>query len=287
MTYDTPPKNLSSLRQRLTNIEGDEESVNRRTVGMALVVVGQMLPAGAIKGGSAMALRYGTATRFTKDLDAARAGTMADFTGELEERLRDGWAGFTGRLIERTAPKPVGVPPAYIMQPFDVKLDYLGKPWCTVRFELGHNEIGDADEPEAALADDLADLFESVGLPRPEPVSVMRSDHQIAQKLHAATGADSERAHDLIDLQLLEREEDLDLDLVRETCTRLFTYRAGHEWPPLVVVNDDWDTLYDASAAGLEVLPDVVAAAEWANDFIRRIDAGTTPTHLPSQDASE
>lgn len=242
---------------------------------MALVVVGQMLPAGAIKGGSAMALRYGRATRFTTDLDAARSSTLADFIGDFEERLRNGWAGFTGRLVERTPPKPAGVPATYVMQPFDVKLDYRGKPWRTVTFELGHNEIGDADEPEIALAGDLADLFESVGLPRPEPVPVMRSDHQIAQKLHAATAAGSERAHDLIDLQLLEREEDLDLDLVRETCARLFAYRGGHEWPPVVVVNAGWDTLYETAAAGVKVLPDAEAAAVWANGFIRRIDAAT------------
>ncbi|WP_235560508.1 nucleotidyl transferase AbiEii/AbiGii toxin family protein [Microbacterium sp. Leaf179] len=273
MTYDEAPANLGSLRQRLANIEGDEGAVNRRTVGMALVVVGQMLPAGAVKGGSAMALRYGRATRFTKDLDAARPGTLAEFTDDFEERLRTGWSGFTGRLIERTAPKPADVPTTYVMQPFDVKLDYLGKPWCTVTFELGHNEIGDADAPETALADDLADLFPSVGLPRPEPVSVMRSDHQIAQKLHAATGPGSERAHDLIDLQLLDREEDLDLALVRETCTRLFTYRAGQQWPPVVVVNENWDTLYDASSTGVDVIPGIAAAAEWANDFITRIDA--------------
>lgn len=109
----------------------------------------------------------------------------------------------------------------------------------------------------------------------------MRCDHQIAQKLHAASATDSERAHDLIDLQLLEREEDLDLDLVRETCTRLFTYRAGHEWPPVVVVNDDWDTLYQASAAGIDVVPDVAAAAEWANDFIRRIEAAAPEAAAP------
>lgn len=275
MTYDSVPPNLRSLRQRVANIEGDEGLVNRRTVAMALVVVGQMLPAGAIKGGSAMALRYGRATRFTTDLDAARSSTLADFIGDFEERLRNGWAGFTGRLVERTPPKPAGVPATYVMQPFDVKLDYRGKPWRTVTFELGHNEIGDADEPEIALAGDLADLFESVGLPRPEPVPVMRSDHQIAQKLHAATAAGSERAHDLIDLQLLEREEDLDLDLVRETCARLFAYRGGHEWPPVVVVNAGWDTLYETAAAGVKVLPDAEAAAVWANGFIRRIDAAT------------
>ncbi|KQM16208.1 hypothetical protein ASF83_10120 [Plantibacter sp. Leaf171] len=275
MTYDSVPPSLRSLRQRVANLEGDDGLVNRRTVAMALVVVGQMLPAGAIKGGSAMALRYGRATRFTRDLDAARSGTLAEFVSEFEERLRNGWAGFTGRLIERTPPKPAGVPATYVMQPFDVKLDYRGRPWCTVTFELGHNEIGDADEPEIVLSDDLADLFEAVGLPRPEPVHVMRSDHQIAQKLHAATGVDSQRAHDLIDLQLLDREEDLDLELVRETCTRLFAYRGGHEWPPLVVVNADWDTLYETAADGVEVLPDAEAAAVWANDFIRRIDAAT------------
>lgn len=273
MTYDTAPLNVISLRQRLLNIEGDEGSVNRRTVAMALVVVGQMLPGGAIKGGSAMALRYGRTTRFTKDLDAARSGTLAEFIGDFEEHLRAGWAGFTGRLLERVAPSPANVPTAYVMQPLDVKLDYRGKPWCTVKFELGHNEIGDADEPDTALAADLADLFASVGLPRPQPVSVMRSDHQIAQKLHAATSAGSERAHDLIDLQLLDREEDLDLVLVRETCARLFAYRGTHEWPPTVSVNDSWDTLYDASAVGVEVLPNVVAAAEWSNQLIRRIDA--------------
>ncbi|WP_285036346.1 nucleotidyl transferase AbiEii/AbiGii toxin family protein [Plantibacter sp. ME-Dv--P-095] len=275
MTYDSVPPSLRSLRQRVANLEGDDGLVNRRTVAMALVVVGQMLPAGAIKGGSAMALRYGRATRFTRDLDAARPGTLAEFVSEFEERLRNGWAGFTGRLIERTPPKPAGVPATYVMQPFDVKLDYRGRPWCTVTFELGHNEIGDADEPEIVLSDDLAALFEAVGLPRPEPVHVMRSDHQIAQKLHAATGVDSQRAHDLIDLQLLDREEDLDLELVRETCTRLFAYRGGHEWPPLVVVNADWDTLYETAADGVEVLPDAEAAAVWANDFIRRIDAAT------------
>lgn len=60
----------------------------------------------------------------------------------------------------------------YVMQPFEVKLNYRSRPWCTVKFELGHNEIGDADEP----------------------VRVMRTDHQVAQKLHAVSESDSERA---------------------------------------------------------------------------------------------
>lgn len=152
MSYSDPPASVRSLEQRIRNLEGDDGLALRRRVGMALVVVGQMLPEGAIKGGSAMALRYGSGTRFTRDLDAARVQSLARFRSDFEESLATGWAGFTGRLIEKAAPRPAGVPTAYVMQPFDVRLDYRGRSWCTVAFELGHNELGDADEPEYQLA---------------------------------------------------------------------------------------------------------------------------------------
>lgn len=243
---------------------------------MALVVVGQMLPEGAIKGGSAMALRYGRRTRFTQDLDAARVQSLARFRSDFEESLATGWAGFAGRLIERAAPRPAGVPTAYVMQPFEVRLEYLGRPWCSVKFELGHDEIGDADEPEYQLASDLAALLTEVGLEPPKPVAVMRVDHQIAQKLHAASEAGSERARDLVDLQLLDRGEKLDLAQVASTCTRLFDYRQQQQWPPIIVVGDQWDTLYVEAADGLDVLATVDEAVLWANEFIRRIAAART-----------
>jgi hypothetical protein len=173
------------LDQRIRNVEGDENLALRRRIGMALVVVGQMLPEGAIKGGSAMALRYGRGTRFTQDLDAARVQPLARFRADFEESLVAGWAGFTGRLVERAAPRPAAVPSAYVMQPFDVRLAYEGGAWCTVKFELGHNELGDADDPEHYLAEDLGRLFTDVGLEPPQPVPVMRADHQVAQNLHA------------------------------------------------------------------------------------------------------
>ncbi len=113
----------------MKNLEGDEFFTVRRRTTMALVVVGQMLPAGAVKGGSAMALRYGGATRFTRDFDAACAGDFESFRADFEERLQEGWSGFTGRLVERTPPQPAGIPLGYVMQPFDVKLDWsFGQP---------------------------------------------------------------------------------------------------------------------------------------------------------------
>ena len=273
MSYQDPPRSARSLEQRIRNLEGDDGLALRRRVGMALVVVGQMLPEGAIKGGSAMALRYGRGTRFTQDLDAARVQSLDRFRSDFEESLARGWAGFTGRLIEKVAPRPTGVPTAYVMKPFEVRLDYLGRPWCSVKFELGHNEIGDADRPDHQLAPDLAVLFTEVGLESPRPVPVMRADHQVAQKLHAASETGSERARDLVDLQLLDRGEELDLAQVASTCRRLFEYRRQQEWPPTIVSGNQWDTLYTEAADGLDLLAGLDEAIAWANEFIRRIDA--------------
>jgi len=273
VSYSEAPANVRSLEQRIRNLEGSEQLALRRRVGMALVVVGQMLPEGAIKGGSAMALRYGRGTRFTQDLDAARVQPLARFRNDFEEALATGWAGFTGRLIEKSAPRPTGVPTAYVMQPFDVKLDFRGRSWCTVKFELGHNEIGDADEPEYQLADDLAQMFSEVGLEAPKPVRVMRADHQIAQKLHALSALGSDRVRDLVDLQLLENGEDLGLSQVRATCERLFEYRRQQVWPPVIESGAGWATLYEAAIEGVDVLAHVDAAVVWVNDFIGRIAA--------------
>lgn len=275
MSYSGIPTNVRSLEQRVRNLEGSEGLAQRRRIGMALVVVGQMLPEGAIKGGSAMALRYGRGTRFTQDLDVARVQPLAGFRRDFEDSLAAGWAGFTGRLVEKVGPRPPAVPTAYLMQPFEVKLDYRGRPWCTVKFELGHNEIGDAEEPEYRLAADLAGLFTEVGLEAPKPVPVMRSDHQVAQKLHAVSAGHSERARDLVDLQLLDHGESLDLVQVSARCVRLFDYRRQQEWPPTVVVGDQWDTLYAEAAENLDVLPAVAEAVEWVNEFVRRITAAT------------
>ncbi|MCZ4499506.1 MAG: hypothetical protein JWQ74_2059 [Marmoricola sp.] len=272
MTYSTPPANLKSLEQRIRNLEPDVTGSLRRRVTMAMVIVGQMLPEGAVKGGTAMALRYGRAeSRFTQDLDAARVHPLTDFLDDFEASLTRGWAGFTGRVVDRKQPRPAGIPPAYVMQPFDVKVDYLGRPWRTVKFELGHNEIDDAVEPEFRIAADLVDLFTDLGLPAPGPIAVMRADHQVAQKLHAASEPGSERVRDLVDLQLLDRGENLDLAEVRVTCERLFEYRRLHSWPPTIETDAGWDSLYEAAIEGVDVRPGIEAAVAWGNELIRRI----------------
>lgn len=102
-------------------------------------------------------------------------------------------------------------------------------------------------------------------LPPPSIRHVLRSPK--------ATAPFSERAHGLVDLQLLDADEDLDLVQVRATCIRLFLYRNQQTWPPTIVAGHSWDTHYLSALEGLDALPDIDVANAWANAFIARIDA--------------
>ncbi len=271
-----------SVRELIRRIDAEarerDRPVRRLQRAIANTVVGQMLPPGVVKGGTAMKVRVGeTGSRFTPDLDASRirALSLDDYLDRLEERLRLGWGGFTGSITELPPPQPDDVPADYVMQPFDIHLDYEGKRWLTVRFELGRDEVGSTDEIESVLANDIVELFSVVGLPEPQPLPVLSLEHQVVQKLHACTAVNSrtgrnERAHDLVDLQILDQEELIDMAGVHRLGTRLFAARRTHEWPPRVVAYPGWDTLYARAADGLDVLGTVEAAVDWANDFIDR-----------------
>lgn len=193
---------------------------------MANAIVASMLPDGVVKGGSALKMRFGEEnTRFTTDLDTATATDPAAYAAQLDSRLRSGWEGFSGRVVERDPASPDGIPEQYVMRPYDVKLDYLGKPWCTVPLEVGHNEIGDADAPDWAELADAGELFEAMGFPAPGRAPLMPLDHQVAQKLHAVSGP-GDRARDLIDLQLIDARAEVDLTAARAAC-RSFSPTGG------------------------------------------------------------
>lgn len=281
ITRADPPPSIRSLEKRINNIaHRDARPVRRIQRLIANTVIGQMLPAGVVKGGTAMKLRLGEqASRFTPDLDAARAAdmTLEAYLDELEDRLAAGWGGFTGTIRALPTPRPEDVPPDYIMQPYEIRLSYRGSYWLPVVFELGRDEVGSTSRRELRIAPDILGLFAELGLSTPDPIPVLAVDHQIAQKLHACTSVNpktrgNERAHDLVDLQLLIEEEDVDLALVRETAHRLFAARRAQSWPPSVVARRDWDTIYATAADGLEVIAEVRAAVDWANELIVRIE---------------
>lgn len=244
--------------------------IHARTI-MANAIVASMLPDGVVKGGSAIKMRYGEeATRFTTDLDTATATDPELYAMRLDTALREGWEGFTGHVVARDPASPKDVPPEYVMRPYDVKLAYMGKPWCTVPLEVGHNEIGDADIVELSELADADALFGAMGFPSPGKAPLMRLDHQIAQKLHALSGG-GDRARDLIDLQLIFNRSEIDLSLLRETSERLFSYRQAQVWPPTVSEHPGWFNLYSIQAEGLPVKGSLDEAIDWVNDLIGKI----------------
>ena len=82
---------------------------------------------------------------------------------------------------------------------------------------------------------------------------------------------ESERAHDLVDLQLMFLKSEIDLHAVKDICCRIFAYRNMHPWPPSVVKGQEWDSLYENAAENLPVLATCDEAVAWVNDLISKI----------------
>ena len=265
-------RNLDLALQRKCGVGA---SLVQARMAMACAIIGQLVPGAVVKGGTSLRLRYGRSnSRYTIDCDVARRLEIAEFANGVRTALNEGWNGFSGTLVEKQPAKPKGVPPEYVMQPFEVKLAYLGRSWCTVTLEVGFNEIGVADEAEMVVpADDIAELFTGLGFPAPSAIPLMPLTFQVAQKLHAVTQPGNDRARDLIDLQLMAENATMDFARLNAFCKRLFAFRKRQPWPSTVVKGPKWDELYDSQKGSLPDLPTVDGAIVWANQLIARINA--------------
>lgn len=86
----------------------------------------------------------------------------------------------------------------------------------------------------------------------------------------------NDRAHDLVDLQLLEGLlPDADLLSTRSACIAVFEARAQHPWPPQVAAQPHWPPIYSGALEGLghlELAATVEDAAGAVLRFVYRID---------------
>jgi len=271
------PHNEHELELAIVRRAGNSnvKAVSDRMV-MATAIVGQLLGEGvAVKGGSSMLLRYGSENaRFTGDFDATRRIDLDVFLKGLRKRLEDGWCGFTGTLDILPQANPRGVLFDYVMQPIRVRLNYRGKSWCSVNMEMTLGSAGCADSFDTVEPnEETVSIFRDLGFPSPGPVYVMKLDHQVAQKLRGASCEGSDRAHDLVDLQLILQREELYMPRIREICQRIFRGKKCPPWPPMIVKGDRWNEIYNEAKQDLPVLPTVEEAIVWTNDLIAKIDA--------------
>ena len=271
---DGMPKSRAALERAIVRYAGNDTiRANELAVAFANAIVAQMVGAGVVKGGTSLKFRYDDKmTRVTSDLDTAWSESLDSFLKDVGGKLKEGWNGFKGELQILEQANPRRVPFDYVMQPCSVRLNYLGKTWRVVDLEIGHNEIGDADAYDVVpVPKTIADLAASLAFPALGDIRAMKLEYQVAQKLHGVTEARSKRAHDLIDLQLIDSLHRLDLVRTGEICRQLFRYRRKQPWPPTVVKNEKWAEIYSVQKGNLPVLPTVDEAITWANALIARI----------------
>ena len=268
------PQNVNFLERAIRSLVDSNDKAYRLRVVMANVVVGQFLRDGVVRGGTSMKLRYGAdTTRFTMDFDVARRTNLDEFMSEFSKRLEAGWCEFDGSIVKFAEKHPKNVPAEYVMHPYGVKLQYRHHPWCTVRFEVSYDEIGDADEPEMIpVPKEISDVFVALGFPLPAPIPVMSIPHQISQKLHGLSEPGRQRVQDLVDLQLMVANETIDFRTIRKICVRLFANRKMQVWPTSVIKDERWESLYDAAKLGIVGIRPLDEAIAWINDLIAKID---------------
>lgn len=280
---NSPPTNLSSLDARLRNhcaAAGQDYSRARRHIGT--IIVAQMLGRSGtvVKGGRNLEIRYGlNTTRASTDLDVVRRASLDDLLEALDDALAIGSAGFTGGLAkERTINAPT--PDGYLPHRVHVKLDFKGKPFGTVLLEIAVEEAGGLQHIDEIASADATRIFAAIGLPAPASMQVMSLPVQMAQKLHACTTPDTtewvnDRAHDLIDLQIIRSDlPDERLHEVKEAAERLFASRKRHTWGELeVTARPGWAARYaeERKSVNDDVLDSVDAAITWANQLVAEI----------------
>lgn len=286
--YGAPPANLRSLRDRLTQAAKREGVVfGRLQQHVAVLVIAQFMseltderggPLLLVKGGVSLELRRGIpASRTSKDLDAVTRADMAVVHEQLADAGAAGWEGFSAVFTPPVAFVVSGV--ADRAHRFTAKLGYRGRPFASVPVEVSAIEAGDADQYDMVASEALA----LVGLPQSEAVPCMTLPWQVAQKLHACTDSidqprTNDRAHDLVDLQLIEALlVDEFLAETRAACVAVFEERGSRAWPPNIAPQGHWGPIYQRALEGLEALglpPSVAEAAQRVQAFVDRIEAG-------------
>jgi hypothetical protein len=165
------------------------------------------------------------------------------------------------------------------MHPYRVSIAFLGNAWGALDVEVSDPEIGLHAHPRKEIDGELAWFGGYFSFGELQPVELVDLEYQIAQKIHAVTDPAYERAHDLVDLQILWNVEP-DLPLLNRLCVGTFGWRNQQLWPPLPLRQmEGWALAYADAREETEVnghtpvLANVAVARDWLGEIIERIAA--------------
>lgn len=101
---DKRPNSRRNLDLAIERVFGHSANLVQIKIIMAITIIGQLLPSGVVKGGSALKLRYGDATtRFTTDLDTALNMSLANYMDKLDMALKN-WLEWIHRASSNEKP---------------------------------------------------------------------------------------------------------------------------------------------------------------------------------------
>lgn len=236
----------------------------------------------ALKGGYALELRS-TASRTTRDIDLTlmHPSSLPMPESSIAERLLE-------ELRERTAKDPgdffvflIGQPTMDIdaapyggsRYPVTAQMD--GRTFVKFHVDIG---VGDAviELVEHLTGRDWLD-FADIAAPT---ITCISKEQQFAEKLHAYTMPNrprpNSRVKDLVDMVLMIRRFDLDLERLASSIAATFTRRDSHPIPEtLASPPDGWTQPFAALAAetGIDVMVD--DAFDELQQFFRKIQFAT------------
>jgi len=191
----------------------------------------RVLEAYDLKGGVALELRFAEAARATKDIDIGVPGESQKRLRIFQDAVALGFDDFTFQVKG----KPFHMEKVEAIR-LELAIRYRTRAWQTIDVDLGPGGTRDVDFVVPVIHG-LAEM----GLRIPSPVRCLNLSEQIAQKLHACTGPQSQgRARDILDILLIEMLGQTDVVAVRAAAERIFAARATHQFPPTIRIPAEW-----------------------------------------------
>jgi hypothetical protein len=232
-TWDYPPPNARSLGRRVRNLAdavGIEPDLME--VPFAQVVLGQMLP-GVLRGGAALKIALGPfGSRLSSDVDLVLPhGLVPDAFEEWINNGKKEWGRFRVEIsVREKDARPEGVLPHDVIRTYTARVFFGDGEWRAVKLEVGRDEVGGFGQPVERIAEEWPVYFRKVGLEDPAAVALFPYPEQLAQKIDGCTRpdkrGDNQRAHDLVDIQLILLDTRIKPSDLHEIARQTFAYRG-------------------------------------------------------------
>jgi hypothetical protein len=222
-----------------TTVRRYREAFNRK---MLLLALHQAIEEGALedyrlKGAAAIEMRHGFGARTTTDLDIELPCTIDELTAVFATAIAVGCGDFRFELLPGV--RPIREDAVHV----SVAMKYLERRWATIDVDLAPAQPGDIADHLPLIVVEFPDI---AGVAR-----TMKTEYQIAQKIHAATTPDRpdhqyDYARHVVDVLYLANEGS-DLFAIRAACQAVFDARSaadGRTWPPVVELPGRWIAEY-------------------------------------------